>query len=61
MRGVSTKQARLTTGFDPAGVSIPKRFSEVSTCKGKVDGEFLAGLKEAYGRSILKLAQDEHQ
>jgi aldehyde:ferredoxin oxidoreductase len=52
-------QTRLATGFNPAGISIPKRFTEVTTWKGKVDGEFLAELKNAYGRSILRLAQDE--
>ena len=51
-------QTRLSTGFDPASVSIPKRFTEVTTWKGKVDGEFLEALKNAYGQSILKLAQD---
>ena len=50
-------QARLSTGFNPASVSIPKRFTEVTTWKGKVDGEFLERLKNAYGRGILKLAK----
>lgn len=45
----------------PAAVSIPKRFTEVTTWKGKVDGELLAMLKNSYGRSILKLARDEGQ
>ena len=54
-------QARLATGFNPAGVSIPKRFTEVTTWKGKVDGEFLERLKNAYGRSILKLVQEGGQ
>jgi aldehyde:ferredoxin oxidoreductase len=54
-------QTRLATGFNPASVSIPKRFTEVTTWKGKVDGEFLAGLKDAYARRILKLAQNEGQ
>ena len=54
-------QARLSTGFNPASVSIPKRFTEVTTWKGKVDGGFLAGLKDAYAKRILKLAQDENE
>jgi hypothetical protein len=29
--------------------------NQVSIWKGKVDGEFLAGLKDAYARRILKL------
>ena len=51
-------QTRLATGFNPASISIPKRFTEVTTWKGKVDGEFLEGLKNAYGRSILELVPD---
>jgi aldehyde:ferredoxin oxidoreductase len=54
-------QARLSTGFNPGSVSIPKRFTEVTTRKGKVDGDFLEGLKNAYGCGILKLAQEEDQ
>jgi aldehyde:ferredoxin oxidoreductase len=52
-------QTRLATGFNPAAVAIPKRFTEVTTWKGQVDGEFLARLKDAYGQSILKLAEGE--
>ncbi len=52
-------KTRLTTGFNPVSVSIPKRFTEVTTWKGKVDGEFLAELKNAYAQRILKQAQGE--
>ena len=51
------RQTRLATGCKPAGVSIPKRFMEITTWKGKVDREFLTGLKNAYGFGILKLAK----
>jgi aldehyde:ferredoxin oxidoreductase len=51
-------QARLTTGFDPAAVSIPKRFTEVTTWKGKVDGQFLAALKDAYAQRISELGAE---
>lgn len=54
-------QTRLATGFNPARVTIPKRFTEVTTWKGMVDGAFLAGLKNSYSERILKLAQDEDQ
>jgi aldehyde:ferredoxin oxidoreductase len=54
-------QTRLTTGFNPAGVSIPKRFTEITTWKGKVDGEFLAAFKNAYGQSISNLSQDKNE
>ena len=51
-------QTRLATGFNPASISIPKRFTEVTTWKGKVDGEFLAGLKDAYAKRILELGAE---
>jgi aldehyde:ferredoxin oxidoreductase len=54
-------QTRLTTGFNPASVSIPKRFTEVTTWKGKGDEEFLAGRKNTYALNIIKLAQDENE
>jgi aldehyde:ferredoxin oxidoreductase len=47
-------QTRLATGFDPAAVSIPKRFTEVITWKGKVDGAFLTSLKDRYAKRILE-------
>jgi aldehyde:ferredoxin oxidoreductase len=51
-------QTRLATGFNPAGVSIPKRFTEVTTWKGKVDGEFLERLKNAYAKRLLELGAE---
>jgi aldehyde:ferredoxin oxidoreductase len=51
-------QTRLATGFNPASVSIPKRFTEVTNWKGKVDGEFLAELKNAYARGLLELGAE---
>jgi aldehyde:ferredoxin oxidoreductase len=54
-------QTRLATGYDPAQVKIPKRFTEVTTWKGRVDGDFLAGLKNAYSKAILTLARQEDQ
>jgi aldehyde:ferredoxin oxidoreductase len=50
-------QTRLATGFDPASVTIPKRFTEVTTWKGRVDGEFLGALQSAYAARLLKLAR----
>ena len=50
---------RLRTGFDPRAVSIPKRFLEVETWRGRVDGTYLDSLKDAYAEAILALAQDE--
>jgi aldehyde:ferredoxin oxidoreductase len=46
---------RLATGFDPAAVEIPARFSEITTWKGRLDADYLASLKGAYARRILEL------
>jgi len=50
-------QVRIATGFKPEDIDIPKRFYEVSTIRGPVDGDYLDRLKEAYGNRIMKLAQ----
>jgi aldehyde:ferredoxin oxidoreductase len=50
-------QVRSATGFDPASVDIPKRFTEVVTWKGPVDQTHLVALKEAYSKRILELAK----
>jgi aldehyde:ferredoxin oxidoreductase len=49
---------RLATGFDPAAVKIPKRFTEVTTWKGPVDGDFLDALKGEYGQRIIALGKE---
>jgi aldehyde:ferredoxin oxidoreductase len=51
-------QTRFSTGFDPAGVSIPKRFAEVVTWKGRVDGEFLSALQAAYAGRLRDLGTE---
>ena len=50
---------RLATGFDPAAVKIPKRFTEVTTWKGPVDEAYLSELKEEYAKRILQLGKEE--
>jgi aldehyde:ferredoxin oxidoreductase len=50
---------RLRTGFDPRTVSIPKRFLEIETWKGRIDACYLDALKGAYSKAILDLARDE--
>jgi aldehyde:ferredoxin oxidoreductase len=50
---------RLRTGFDPRAVSIPKRFFEVETWRGKIDPAYLGALKEAYSEAILAMGRDE--
>ena len=45
-------QLRLATGFKPETVGIPKRFSELTTWKGKTDVKYLNALKSAYAEKI---------
>jgi aldehyde:ferredoxin oxidoreductase len=52
---------RLATGFDPAAVKIPKRFTEVTTWKGPVDEAFLGELKKEYAKRILQLGKAEEK
>ena len=52
---------RLATGFNPQGVKIPKRFTEVTTWKGKVDEKFLNALKQVYAERIVDFAKDEEE
>ena len=49
-------KTRLATGFKPEEVTIPKRFFEITTGKGPVDGVFLTGLKDRYASVIRALA-----
>jgi aldehyde:ferredoxin oxidoreductase len=51
-------KTRFATGFDPKSVSIPKRFTEIVTWKGKIDTEYLHRLKDEYSRRIIELAAD---
>src|SRR5512139_475931 len=48
---------RVMTGYRPENVSIPKRFTEITTWKGQIDSVFLAGLKDQYARAIRGLAE----
>jgi aldehyde:ferredoxin oxidoreductase len=50
---------RLATGFDPANVKIPKRFTEVTNWKGPVDEAFLGELKKEYAKRIMELVKEE--
>jgi aldehyde:ferredoxin oxidoreductase len=52
-------QVRSATGFDPASVDIPKRFTEVVTWKGSLDQTYLDALKEAYTKRILEMAKED--
>ena len=50
---------RLATGFDPAAVKIPKRFTEVTTWKGAIDKKYLNNLKSEYAKCIVGLGKEE--
>ena len=52
---------RLATGYEPERVEIPKRFSEVVTWKGPIDGQYLSDLKAEYSRRIRTLAAEAAQ
>ncbi len=47
---------RVSTGYDPFLVKIPKRFYKVENWKGKIDGQFMENLKSAYARKIIEMA-----
>ena len=47
---------RVRSGYRPENVSVPKRFSEITTWKGPVDRQSLEALKAAYAKRILELA-----
>lgn len=54
-------QNRIATGFDPRRISIPKRFADVVTWKGPLDGAFLEHLRRAYAEKILELAGEKSE
>ncbi len=47
---------KLGSGFDPAGVRIPKRYLEVETWKGKADPAYLDALRSGYAKAIKEMA-----
>jgi aldehyde:ferredoxin oxidoreductase len=52
-------QIRMATGYDPLTISIPKRFSEVSTWKGPIDRQYLEDLQRTYATAIKNIAQSD--
>jgi len=48
---------RVATGFNPSAVEIPKRFAEVTTWKGKVDGDYLKALQSSYAGRIMEMGR----
>jgi aldehyde:ferredoxin oxidoreductase len=49
-------QTRITTGFTPEAITIPKRFFKIKTWKGPIDPDYLNSLKSEYGKAIMNLA-----
>jgi aldehyde:ferredoxin oxidoreductase len=48
---------RFATGYVPEEVVIPKRFFEVTTVKGVLDGNFLSSLTTEYAKALRALGQ----
>ncbi len=46
---------RAATGFDPEAVEIPRRFTEIRTWRGPLDGAYLGELRRAYTARIREL------
>ncbi|MEE4136981.1 MAG: aldehyde ferredoxin oxidoreductase N-terminal domain-containing protein [Desulforhopalus sp.] len=53
-------RVRAGTGFDPASLCIPKRFSQITTWKGPIDQTYLDAVKSEYGRRIQALIAKEN-
>jgi aldehyde:ferredoxin oxidoreductase len=51
-------KTRLATGFDPRAVTIPKRFTEITTWKGTIDTDYLTTLKDEYANRIIAMGKD---
>ncbi len=54
-------QLRLATGFKPEAVKIPKRFTELTTWKGKTDVKYLDQLTSAYAQKINQMGAAKPQ
>jgi aldehyde:ferredoxin oxidoreductase len=52
-------QLRMKTGYDPASVTIPKRFTEVVTWKGPMDTNYLDSLQKTYDQRIREMGKAE--
>ncbi|WP_348983582.1 aldehyde ferredoxin oxidoreductase N-terminal domain-containing protein [Desulfobaculum bizertense] len=52
-------QLKIDSGFAPESVKIPKRFLEVETWKGPIDGGYVERLKQHYAAAIRELIHKE--
>jgi aldehyde:ferredoxin oxidoreductase len=46
---------RLGMGYDPARVTIPKRYTEVTTWKGPIDTDYMEALRAGYAARIMEM------
>ncbi len=54
-------RVRFQTGFDPAAVTLPRRFYEVETWKGKIDADRLDELIRRYGAAVSELGRADSE
>jgi len=52
-------QNRLDTGFLPEKVTIPQRYGEVTTLKGRTDEAYLKELQRAYAEKIIAMGKPQ--
>lgn len=52
-------QLRFASGFNPDEISLPKRFYQICTSRGKIDKTYLYRLKREYGRRLTNLITEE--
>jgi aldehyde:ferredoxin oxidoreductase len=50
-------KTRVATGYDPQKISIPKRFTEITTWKGSIDENYLNDMKNEYAKRIMEMAK----
>lgn len=50
-------KTRVATGYDPQKISIPKRFTEITTWKGSIDEKYLNDMKNEYAKRIMEMAK----
>ena len=54
-------KTRISTGYNPENIEIPKRFYNVTSWKGPIDKEYLDALKLEYGKQILALVDEQKE
>jgi aldehyde:ferredoxin oxidoreductase len=50
-------QLRLATGFKPEKMTLPNRFTELTTWKGTTDINYLNALKSTYAQKINEMLE----